>query len=173
MNEDIKRKQALELFYQGVMVRDIADKLNCSRGLIYRYIQEERYKNRNPLEEKIKDQPKFDLEEFKRCIEAGYTTNELAKRYNVTSPTVLRWCKTYDLPKPRKPWERTGVESGCNVDRHLCKTCKYRMMDYKLISLEAHCNYIGYMNRSRGCLAADCNKYEKGKPEAVRKKIVL
>lgn len=50
-----------------------------------------------------------------------------------------------------------------NEDRHLCKSCIYRMRRSGRIETGGHCDYIDIVGHSRGCPAEDCDKYQKGK----------
>lgn len=55
-----------------------------------------------------------------------------------------------------------------NLDRHLCKKCKYRG-DLLQKKYKNYCDYIFVTNHMRGCNVENCNKYEKGKK--ISKKI--
>lgn len=49
-----------------------------------------------------------------------------------------------------------------NSDRHLCKSCIYRMHRSDRIETGGHCDYIEIAGQSRGCTVENCDKYEKG-----------
>ena len=47
-----------------------------------------------------------------------------------------------------------------NTDRHLCRTCKYRMKGYARKN-GARCDYADQEKQIRGCEVKDCNRYVK------------
>lgn len=103
-------------------------------------------------EEKI-DLPADNIEDKKekirKLVEEGYTNREIADRTGIPFGTV-----GYHAARFRKKEE----EPVDNLDRHLCKTCKFRSNRPTVNS----CDYAGLMNHSRGCKVEECTKYEKG-----------
>ena len=84
-------------------------------------------------------------------------TSQIAKIYGVSKCTVSNWCRRDGIPTPTE-WKQQRLQ-GFNADRHLCKTCKYRMKDKLLKGHGANCNYIGITGESRKCDACICDKY--------------
>lgn len=93
--------------------------------------------------------------------EQGLTAKEIAVRTGMNYGTVYYH---YSGQKKEASAEsgKKKVTSGHNKDRHLCKTCQYRMGQYGKVRA-MNCNYIEIEGRSRGCSVEDCNVYKKGK----------
>lgn len=77
----------------------------------------------------------------------GLSNKEIAGKTGINYNTVYSYAK--DI---RKLAAVGGT--GKNADRHLCRKCKFRNEHFGI------CDYIGYMLKSRGCKAADCDKCE-------------
>lgn len=99
--------------------------------------------------------------EIREMLKEGKKIVEIAKALETDSSFISNKIKRYNLR------DGIGISSKekaehINADRHLCKTCKYRIgVNYKVEGM--HCNYIEITGHMRGCDAADCDKYEKGK----------
>lgn len=85
-------------------------------------------------------------------ISQGLTNKEIADKTGINYNTV------YSHARDIRKLAAVGG-TGKNADRHLCCKCKFRNEHFGI------CDYIGYMLKSRGCKAADCDKYERGKKE--------
>lgn len=83
---------------------------------------------------------------------SGMTIKEISNRINVPYGTVYEWVSR----------EKNTESTGFNSDRHLCKTCQFRMGIHERKELCGNCNYIEIVGRSRGCDVECCDKYIKG-----------
>lgn len=87
----------------------------------------------------------------------GIGVSEIAKKINVSKKTIKRWLKDCGIC-----FQDKSKTKGINSDRHLCRTCMYRMTQQELINAGLRCDYICATGHSRGCSASDCDKYVKG-----------
>lgn len=122
-------------------------------------------------------------------IRAGMTNADIARTLGITESRLKHMVRKYGLTGLRRPGARrktkTGVEvpelepepepekpAGHNADRHLCRTCRFRMGP-KLKAKGMGCDYLGNVGHSRGCRVEDCSVYEKGDPPKEKKKLRL
>ena len=91
-------------------------------------------------------------------VRSGATLEQMAKKYNVSKKTIKRWLKDCGIC-----FQDKSKTKGINSDRHLCRTCMYRMTQSELINAGLRCDYICATGHSRGCSASDCDKYVLGK----------
>lgn len=54
-------------------------------------------------------------------------------------------------------------EKGFNADRHLCKSCVFRLGSQDRHHTGGNCDYIEVVGKIRGCKVSECDKYIKGK----------
>ena len=83
---------------------------------------------------------------IRNLIDQGMTNIEIAEKLNIPELTVSWHRRTYRADK--------AVESAPNVDRHLCKTCKYKAKG-------SGCDYFCKTDKVRGCDPEYCNKWEE------------
>lgn len=115
-------------------------------------------------------------------IRAGMTNADIARTLGITESRLKHLVRKYGLTGLRRPGVRrkteTGVEvpelepepekpAGHNADRHLCRTCMFRMTGTPK-SNGMNCDYCSLNDHSRGCRADECTVYQKGAP--LRKK---
>lgn len=120
-------------------------------------------------------------------IRAGMTNADIARTLGITESRLKYMVRKYGLTGLRRPGARrkteTGVEvpepepepekpAGHNADRHLCKTCMFRMTGTPK-SNGMNCDYCSLNDHSRGCRADECTVYRKGAPLRKKKGITL
>ena len=145
---------AFQMFHNGIGVSEIAKKINVSKTTVYKYIDLEmdRFNDRDiPNSGQHRKYNKKDLE---FSVRSGATLEQMAKKYNVSKKTIKRWLKDCGIC-----FQDKSKTKGINSDRHLCRTCMYRMTQAELINACLRCNYICATGHSRGCSASDCDKY--------------
>lgn len=151
---------AFKMFYNGMGVSEIAKRINVSVSTVYKYIdlEKDRFNERDiPNSGPPRRYNKKDLE---FSVRSGATLEQIAKKYNVSNKTIKRWLKECGIY-----FENVSEIKCTNSDRHLCKTCCFRMSNKTFLSAGMRCDYIGINEKSRRCSAMDCDKYEKGKPK--------
>lgn len=132
-----------------------------------------------------------DMEDMKKrigqYIRAGMTNADIARTLGITESRLKHLVRKYGLTGLRRPGARrkteTGVEvpklepepenpAGHNADRHLCRTCMFRMTGTPK-SNGMNCDYCSLNGHSRGCRADECTVYRKGAPLRTKKGITL
>lgn len=154
-----KMETAYRMWNNGRSIKDIADSLGVSKATIYSYIKREKYLR---SEAATHEKQKYDPEKLRKEIESGFTIKQLATRYGLSEVTIHRRCKKHGILYGKA---REAKYGGKNADRHLCKTCCYRMSNQTFRSAGMRCDYIGVNECSRKCSVADCDKYVQGKPK--------
>lgn len=145
-------ERTIKLLNDGYSVAEVSRELKQSESTTYRYISI----CRNEKESSFTVQ-RHDPKELEKFVKRGMQTSQIAKIYGVSKCTVSNWCRRDGIPTPTE-WKQQRLQ-GFNADRHLCKTCKYRMKDKLLKGHRANCNYIGITGESRKCDACICDKY--------------
>lgn len=156
-------KRTIEMLSDGYGVEEISAELKQSRSTTYRYISI--WKNEKVSSVTVERHNPADLERF---VKRGFKTSQIAKIYGVTRSTVSNWCRRDGIPTPTQ-WREQRMQ-GFNADRHLCKTCKYRMKDKLMKGHGARCNYIGVTGESRKCDVCICDKYVLEKTKKRKRK---
>lgn len=156
---------AFQMFRTGMGVPEIAKEINVSKSTVYKYIDLEmdRFNERDiPNSGPPRRYNKKDLE---FSVRSGATLEQIAKKYNVSNKTIKRWLKECGIY-----FENVSEIKCTNSDRHLCKTCKYRMKDKLMKGHGARCDYIGVTGESRKCDVCICDKYvlEKTKKRKIK-----
>lgn len=122
-------------------------------------------------------------------IRAGMTNADIARTLGITESRLKHMVRKYGLTGLRRPGARrkteTGVEVpelepepepekpvGHNADRHLCRTCMFRMTGTPK-SNGMNCDYCSLNDHSRGCRADECTVYQKGAPLRKKKGVTL
>ena len=120
-------------------------------------------------------------------VRAGMGNAAIAEALGISEPGVGHLVKRYGLTGLRRPGARrkteTGVEvpelepepekpAGHNADRHLCRTCMFRMTGTPK-SNGMNCDYCSLNGHSRGCRADECTVYRKGAPLRKKKGVTL
>ena len=156
---------AFQMFRTGMGVPEIAKEINVSKSTVYKYIDLEmdRFNERDiPNSGPPRRYNKKDLE---FSVRSGATLEQIAKKYNVSNKTIKRWLKECEIY-----FENVSEIKCINSDRHLCKTCRFRMKDKLMKSHGARCNYIGVTGESRKCDACICDKYVLEKTKKRKRK---
>lgn len=96
-----------------------------------------------------------DIEKARQLRDSGMDIYQIAEKFGRPYRTVYGWVRDVCTEKE---------SNGHNADRHLCRTCRYRGYD----GLNG-CDYIVFKGHSRGCKVEECDQYEKGPRERVRK----
>lgn len=97
----------------------------------------------------------------------GKSNKEIAELMGVSTATVKNRICENGLTGLRKQGgnhkksDTQKIETiGMNIDRHLCRSCKFRD---GMAAVRGGCNYLVIVGHSRGCSVENCNVYEKGK----------
>ena len=154
-----KQEIAFMMWKDKRPIKDIANSLGVSCTSVYKYIEREKYLRSEAATHEKKE---YDPEKLRKEIESGLTVKQLAVRYGIGENTIRRRCKKHGILYGK---DREEEYKGKNADRHLCRTCCFRMSNKTFLSVGMRCDYIGINERSRRCSAVDCDKYEKGKPK--------
>lgn len=113
----------------------------------------------------------IEKEKLKSYLEAGMTNVEISEIEHFEPNSIANMIRNYGLTylrqrgptnKPeKKPQKKKIIQkpTGPNADRHLCRKCKYQAARHEV----NNCDYIWFTGHKRGCLASNCDKYEKGK----------
>ena len=145
-------ERTIQMLNDGYSVEEISRELKQSRSTTYRYINIDRNEKESSFTVE-----RHDPKELERFVKRGMRTSQIAKIYGVTNCTVSNWCRRDGIPTPTQ-WKEQRLQ-GFNADRHLCKTCNYRMKDKLMKSRGARCDYIGVTGESRKCDVCICDKY--------------
>ncbi len=94
-------------------------------------------------------------EMIRKLMEQGMGTKEIAAKTGISYGTAA-----YYMSAIRK--EKKGGPKGDNVDRHLCRTCKYKAKN-------KGCDYYVMTDRERGCDPEECDKYEEADAGAPKR----
>ena len=156
-------ERTIRMLNDGYSVEEISRELKQNRSTTYRYISI--YRNEKESSFTVE---RHDPKELERFVKRGMRTSQIAKIYGVTNCTISNWCRRDGIPTPTQ-WKQQRMQ-GFNADRHLCKTCKYRMKDKLMKSRGARCNYIGVTGESRKCDVCICDKYVLEKSKKEKKK---
>lgn len=151
---------AFQMFHNGIGISEIAKKINVSKSTVYKYIDLEmdRFNERDIPNS---GQPrKYNKKDLEFSVRSGATLEQMAEKYNVSKKTIKRWLKDCGIY-----FQDKSKTKGINSDRHLCRSCCFRMSNKAFLSVGMRCDYIGINEKSRRCSVADCDKYEQGKPK--------
>lgn len=96
-----------------------------------------------------------EIEKARRLRDSGMDIHQIADRFGRPYRTVYGWVRNVRTEE---------VIKGCNADRHLCRTCRYRGAS----GLNG-CDYILFEGHSRGCKVEECSRYERGARKRVEK----
>lgn len=143
------------------------------------------------VESTAEERKDSDMEDMKKrigqYIRAGMTNADIARILGIKESRLKHLVRKYGLTGIRRPGARrkteTGVEvpepepepekpAGHNADRHLCKTCMFRMTGTPK-SNGMNCDYCSLNDHSRGCRADECTVYRKGAPLRKKKGVTL
>lgn len=89
------------------------------------------------------------------------SAKEIADKTGINYQTVYYHYSGQKKEAVKESGKKKAI-TGHNADRHLCKTCQYRMGQYGK-ARAMNCNYIEIEGHSRGCSVEECNVYKKGK----------
>lgn len=96
-------------------------------------------------------------------LEKGLTVRQISDQTGIKYATVWT-CVERIRKEDMSVADKTG--SGPNSDRHLCKVCQYRPGTSQ--GDKFGCAYLLITGHSRGCGAANCDKFVKGEPIKVK-----
>lgn len=111
----------------------------------------------------IKDKDKIN-EIIKMHTKEHMSSSDIADIFGYKSSSIKKLLGDAGVYNPDYGIDVTKKEKKkhINTDRYLCKTCQYRIgKNYRMEGMR--CNYIEVTGHMRGCDAADCDKYVKGK----------
>lgn len=95
-----------------------------------------------------------DIDLLEKLVAEQKTDKEIAELMGVRERLIRAWIDRHGLTGRR--WKnRKQEQKGPNADRHLCRKCRYRHEGGR------GCDYILITGKERGCLAEECNMYEK------------
>lgn len=154
-----KQKTAFEMWQDGKSHEEIAEVLGVSKSTVYKYLERERYSRSEAAKHEKKA---YDPQKLKAEIEAGFTVKQLSERYGVCENAIRNRCQKHGILYGKA---REAEYKGKNADRHLCRSCCFRISNKTFIHAGMRCDYIGINEKSRRCPVADCDKYENGKPK--------
>lgn len=104
------------------------------------------------LEPKTKPS-KYDEDTMIRQLQSGWTTEQMAKYFEVSSGTITQWIRKYGLQKYRKEPPKSDTKQ--------CRTCIYRTRNKEALDKCNYCFITGH-SRNRGQPETVCSKYAKG-----------
>ena len=106
---------------------------------------------------KAKKENKKDI--VRDLLEKGLTIRQISEQSGIKYATVWT-CVERIRKEDMSVADKAG--SGPNADRHLCKICQYRPGASQ--GDKFGCAYLLITGHSRGCGAAECDKFVKGEP---------
>lgn len=100
---------------------------------------------------------------IKEMLKDGKKVVEIAEKMDMNKATISKKISMYNLRDGLEVAKKEDDTKHINEDRHLCRTCQFRVgTNYHTVD-GMHCNYIELTGHMRNCDAADCDKYVRGK----------
>ena len=158
LRPDITKEVLEEYIQKGYSQNRIAIALGTTQSTIFN-----KFKKYGLQAQKTKPS-NYDEKALIKQLQNGWTTEQMAKYFNVCAATVSCWIRKNDLGKYRKVQPK-------KFDAKLCRTCIYGT---RKKTDQEKCNYLSITGHSRnkGQPEGDkCSKYVKGKQIRGRKEL--